>query len=97
MKIEITVFNPGGDRETSFDNFQYNHSGCGVVTQRRDLISSEYTLHCNCGIEIIFSHQGIVYDQIVSSVTDELPCILIEGGYSSNHLARIKVIPQDHA
>lgn len=97
MEIEITVFNPGNDKKTSFADFEFNHINCGKITQRKSLISGDYELRCACGLEIIFKEFSIPKDQIIKSVIDGKTCTLMSGNYSSIPVANIKIVPKENA
>ncbi len=94
MNIELNVFNPNGDHETSFDSFVFSHVGCGVLNKNRNPITSEYTLRCSCGIEIRFLRYEDAYKYIVSSVIDGNSIQLPNDSYSAHPTSSVRVIPQ---
>lgn len=97
MNVELVVFNPCGDVETSFGDFVFSHSGCGAIRQHRNPVTSEYTLSCGCGLELRFDRMGDAYNCIVDTVIDGLPHDLPFRSYSSSPTSAVRVVPHDIA
>ena len=94
---KVSVANPLADYETSFHDLLFNHIGCGPMHSKRDLISSDYTLTCGCGLEILVLRDGPAYTAILDAVTDEQPRELPDAGYKANIADPVVVVPNGAA
>lgn len=97
MDVDLAVFNPNGDFETSFGDFVFSHPECGAMTQHQNPATFQYTLRCNCGLAIHFDDMGDAYNNIVDAVIDGLPRQLPDGSYVSKPTSVVRVVPLDAA
>ena len=91
MNIELVVHNPNEDRETSFGVFQFEHAGCGSMSEKYVRSTDEYVLQCSCGLEIHIPRFGTAVDAIMETAIDEQPRDLEPGAFHSDVAETIHV------
>jgi hypothetical protein len=97
MNVEVYVFDPNKDREISFGAYQFQHVGCGEMASKYVLAHDEYTLTCQCGLEIHLPRFGSGVAAITDSVIDLQPRDLEPDSFHSNLANSIRVRPHGTA
>jgi hypothetical protein len=98
MDTQITVATPSEDH-ISFGDFTFGHDGCAQphMSKYRNPATNQYTLRCNCGLELTFENQGAAMGAFVDSVISREPMALPPGTFMSDKPRHVVVRPIDSA
>ena len=65
MTVSIRVEQLPDNQEISFASVVLYHCPTAQVAKRRDLLSGDYTLRCDCGLELVLRSGGSAVERIV--------------------------------
>lgn len=91
VHIVLTPFRDNQD--ISFDILDFMHLGCsyGLIDKQRDVISSDYTLVCKCGLSLTIPRFGQAKSAILDVAIDGQSRMLSEGTFVCNQNVIISV------
>jgi hypothetical protein len=92
VDLEIVVTN-SAEKQISFGQFGFSHSGCSLMTAHRDPATNLHTIKCSCGLELEFEDNGVAMSNIIDAVTDGEKRYLPENSFKSNIAANLLIIP----
>lgn len=92
MKIEISVRQSQDDQDLGIGNYEFAHIGCNPMQRHRNPATSDYTLRCQCGIEVLFPQDGVAAGTITDTVIDGETRQLPAKSFKSDQVSEIWIV-----